>query len=65
MESDSYSARMAHDEHHFVPAFLLREWQTGDDDKLTSLRWARGALVANRYKAKSVAKQRHLYLHGL
>ena len=56
---------MAHNEHHFVPAFLLREWQTGDDDKLTSLRWARGDVVANRYKAKSVAKQRHLYTTGL
>ena len=56
---------MAHDEHHFVPAFLLREWQTGEDDKLTSLRWAKGAVVANRYKAKSVAKQRHLYSTGL
>ncbi len=65
MDSDSYSGEMAHDEHHFVPAFLLREWQTGDDDKLTSLRWARGTLVANRYKAKSVAKQRHLYATGV
>lgn len=65
MKADRYSACMAHDEHHFVPAFLLREWQTGDDDKLTSLRWAKGALVANRYKAKSVAKQRHLYSTGL
>lgn len=60
-----YSDAMAHDEHHFVPAFLLREWQTGEDDKLTSLRWARGAVVANRYKAKSVAKQRHLYSTGV
>jgi len=56
---------MAHNEHHFVPAFLLREWQTGDDDKLTSFRWARGTVVANRYKAKAVAKQRHLYATGI
>lgn len=56
---------MTHDEHHFVPAFLLREWQTGHDDKLTSFRWARGEVVANRYKAKSVAKQRHLYAKGI
>jgi hypothetical protein len=56
---------MPHDQHHFVPAFLLREWESGKDDKLTSLRWARGAVVANRYKAKSVAKQRHLYTTGL
>lgn len=58
-------SEMAHDEHHFVPAFLLREWQDGDDDKLTSLRWAKGVIVANRYKAKSVAKQRHLYSTGM
>lgn len=52
---------MAHDNHHFVPAFLLREWETGQDKKLTSFRWARGDVVDGRYKAKSVAKQRHLY----
>ena len=65
LESDSYSGGMAHDQHHFVPAFLLREWQTGEDNKLTSLQWARSIVVANRYKAKSVAKQRHLYATGL
>ncbi|MFY7866382.1 DUF4238 domain-containing protein [Roseateles sp.] len=52
---------MAHDIHHFVPAFLLREWETGEDQKLTSFRWSRGAVVDSRFKAKSVAKQRHLY----
>lgn len=65
MKTVSYSGGMPHDHHHFVPAFLLREWETGKDDKLTSLRWARGAVVANRYKAKSVAKQRHLYATGV
>lgn len=52
---------MAHDNHHFVPAFLLREWEAGEDKKLTSFRWSRGAVVDSRFKAKSVAKQRHLY----
>ena len=52
---------MAHDNHHFVPAFLLREWEGGEDKKLTSFRWSRGAVVDSRFKAKSVAKQRHLY----
>lgn len=52
---------MAHDNHHFVPAFLLREWEAGEDNKLTSFRWARGAVFGSRFKAKSVAKQRHLY----
>ena len=65
MESDSYSGGMANDKHHFVPAFLLREWQSGDDDKLTSLRWDRGAIVASRFKAKAVAKRLHLYATGL
>ena len=54
-------AAMAHDNHHFVPAFLLREWEAGGDKKLTSFRWSRGAVVDSRFKAKSVAKQRHLY----
>lgn len=52
---------MAHDEHHFVPAFLLRKWENGKDKKLTSFRWARGKVFDSRFKAKSVAKQRHLY----
>lgn len=56
---------MAHNEHHFVPAFLLREWQTGDDNKLTQLQWMRGAVITDRLKAKSVAKQRHLYATGI
>lgn len=52
---------MAHDNHHFVPAFLLREWEAGADKKLTSFRWSRDSVVDSRFKAKSVAKQRHLY----
>ena len=56
---------MANAEHHFVPAFLLREWQSGQDAKLSSFRWNRGAVVVNRFKAKSVAKRRHLYSTGV
>ena len=56
---------MANAEHHFVPAFLLREWQSGSDEKLTSFRWSRGQVVATRFKAKSVAKRRHLYSTGV
>ncbi|MCW5652021.1 MAG: DUF4238 domain-containing protein [Ramlibacter sp.] len=56
---------MANAEHHFVPAFLLREWETGKDDKLTSFRWCRGKVVPSRFKAKSVAKRRHLYSTGV
>jgi hypothetical protein len=52
---------MPHAEHHFVPAFLLRHWETGADMKLTSFRWSRGNVAASRFKAKGVAKARHLY----
>jgi len=51
----------SHVKQHFVPRFLLAEWHTPPDDKLTSFRWADGRLVNHRYKAKSVAKERHLY----
>lgn len=47
--------------HHFIPAFLMREWEGGVDGKLSAMRWRRGQVVQDRYKAKSVAKQRHLY----
>ncbi len=59
--SAGYSGGMAHAEHHYVPAFLLRQWETGADMKLTSFRWSRGKVAASRFKAKSVAKERHLY----
>lgn len=39
---------MTHDQHHFVPAFLLREWQSGKDENRTSLRWARGVRGVRR-----------------
>jgi hypothetical protein len=50
-----------HAEHHFVPRFLLEQWHTPPDSKLSSFRWAGTNLVSHRYKAKSVAKERHLY----
>lgn len=55
---------MSHDSHHFVPAFLLRQWEKGNDEKLTAFRWARDKMHASRFKAKSVAKQRNLYSTG-
>jgi hypothetical protein len=39
----------------------LEQWHTPPDNKLTAFRWADGHLVNHRYKAKSVAKERHLY----
>lgn len=57
-------AMASHAEHHFVPRFLLEKWHTAPDEKLTSFRWANGQLTSHRYKAKSVAKERHLYSMG-
>ena len=51
----------SHVEQHFVPSFLLEEWHAPPDSKLTAFRWSRNGLVCHRYKAKSVAKERHLY----
>jgi hypothetical protein len=50
-----------HSLHHYVPKFLLEQWHTGADDKLSVFRWAHGKLTHHRYKAKSVAKAEHLY----
>lgn len=51
----------AHSFHHYVPKFLLEQWHTDADDKLSVFRWAHGKLAHHRYKAKSVAKAEHLY----
>ena len=50
-----------HVQQHYVPKFLLEQWHTGPDSKLTAFRWAHGKLDAQRYKAKSVARMAHLY----
>ena len=52
---------VSHANQHYVPRFLLEPWHTPPDYKLTAFRWADGHLVNRRYKAKSVAKERHLY----
>lgn len=52
---------VSHANQHYVPRFLLEQWHTPPDDKLTAFRWADGHLINHRYKAKSVAKERHLY----
>ena len=56
--------KMGHRENHYAPAFLLREWEAGADGKLTQYSWLRGDLRMDRYKAKSVGKQRDLYTRG-
>ncbi|MBV6272167.1 DUF4238 domain-containing protein [Alcaligenaceae bacterium CGII-47] len=50
-----------HNQHHYIPKFLLYHWHSGEDEKLSQMRWVRGQLTEKRYKAKSVAKERHLY----
>ena len=52
---------MPHDAHHYVPAFLLRQWEGGADQKLSSFHWVNAKLLHERYKAKSVAKEAGLY----
>jgi hypothetical protein len=50
-----------HQQHHYVPAFLLRQWQSGPDERLTAFAWKNGNLVASRNKARAVAKLLGLY----
>lgn len=50
-----------HNQHHYIPKFLLRGWHSGSDEKLSQMRWVRGRITEKRYKAKSVANERHLY----
>lgn len=51
----------SHNEHHYIPKFMLSGWQSGSDNKLSQMRWVRGRITEKRYKAKSVACERHLY----
>ncbi|MDT7517961.1 DUF4238 domain-containing protein [Rhodoferax sp. TBRC 17660] len=50
----------SHQNHHYVPAFLLREWQQADN-KLTQFTWENNRFITSRRQAKSVAKEKHLY----
>lgn len=50
-----------HNEHHYIPRFMLESWHSGEDKKLSQMRWIRGQMTEKRYKAKSVGKERHLY----
>lgn len=50
-----------HQMHHYIPDFLLRQWQSAPDGKLTQFTWVAGKtslkLEQKRYKGKAVAKQ--------
>jgi hypothetical protein len=50
-----------HVRQHYVPRFLLEQWHSGADNKLTQFHWLRGQLRADRFKAKAVANEAHLY----
>lgn len=50
-----------HVAHHFVPDFLLKNWHTALNKKLTHFQWTFGKLDVHEYKAKHVAKCDHLY----
>lgn len=50
-----------HQTHHYVPAFLLRQWHSQPDNKLSQFRWAHNILRVNRHTASRVASARHLY----
>lgn len=55
---------MSHRKNHYVPAFLLREWEAGLDGRLTQYSWLRGHLRMDRHKAKYVGYERDLYTRG-
>lgn len=50
-----------HNEHHFIPAFMLRQWERGENSKLTTMTWRNGAVRLGRNRAKAVAKWTQLY----
>lgn len=53
--------RATHIQHHYVPEFLLNAWHSGTDKKLVQYSWVPTGLDTQRYSAKAVAKQKHLY----
>jgi hypothetical protein len=44
----------SHQNHHYVPAFLLREWQQADN-KLTQFTWENNRFITSRRQAKWAA----------
>lgn len=51
-----------HNNHHYVPKFLLKSWEHGEDKKLFQTHWVTSnKLFFDRYKAKSVGFQNQLY----
>jgi hypothetical protein len=46
---------------HYVPRFLLKQWHTPPDNKLSSFKWVNGQVIHKRYTAKSVGKMKNIY----
>lgn len=66
MESVGLSRRGAasitrHQEHHYIPYFLLKQWHGGTDRLLSRWSWLRGALHHQRCSAKGNAVATGLY----
>ncbi len=53
---------LAYVRHHYVPQFLLHEWECGTDSKLTVFsRSFNGTLLANRRTAAGIGYEKNLY----
>lgn len=46
---------------HYIPVFLLKQWHSAPDDRLTQYRWLNGNLVMERKRAKYVGHASHTY----
>ena len=55
-------ANELHSTQHYVPVFLLREWENSSGDgKLICYKWANSKFLSNSLKAKSSAAMKHIY----
>lgn len=50
-----------YEKHHYVPRFLLAEWHSAPDDRLSKFYWFRGQLQHERRSAVACARRRNLY----
>jgi hypothetical protein len=47
--------------HHYVPAFLLEQWHSGSDNRLTRFGWEHGKFMNKRRSARLCARRHGLY----
>ena len=48
-------------DHHYVPRFYLRKWDSQSDGKVQYFRWANGKIVSSRISPGSTAYEKNLY----